>query len=97
MHKDSNKTTGRTDSFCERGKRRRENIKGRKITQGQPPSVVHSAAKQKTKKAGEKLISSLSGGNVGNLECKRLSTVCISLEKRHLLRVCLEKKLGGVF
>lgn len=59
--------------------------------------MAHSAAKQKTKEVVGKLISSLLVGNVGNLECKRLSTVCISLEKKHLLQACLEKKGGRHF
>lgn len=43
--------------------------------------MAHSAAKQKTKKVVGKLIFSLLVGNVGNLKCKRLSTVCISLKR----------------
>lgn len=78
--------------------KRRRNIKGGEITPGRPLSVAHSAAKHETKKkAAEKLISMLWGGDGGNLECKWLSTVCIHLEKEHLLRGLRGKETGRRF
>ena len=54
-----------------------------------------STAKQK--RPGEKLLSTLLDGNVGNLECKRLATVCTCRENEHLLMVSLRKNQGSVF
>lgn len=72
------------------GKTRTQTHKGWKNNSGTTNAVCGTfcckhTPTQKKKGQGDKFISTLLAGNVGNLDCKRAATVCTSTEKEHLL------------